>query len=231
MNRQTGLLTLAGVVVVLVLYYLFVWSPMDNEVADLETQIDETVAQQEQVTSDIRRLEDVRARAPEIEAALAAAQSIVPYDSALPGALRQLQVAADESGATLVSVQPGRPSAVEDSGVPEIGERTLTTLTLSVQMSGGYYQLVDFLRRVETPAITPRGVVWSSMSVSPEEYPTLTMSLSGQMYALLEPAPGGDGEEGGDDEQPTADADGQSGEDGQSGGETTPEPTGTEEQQ
>lgn len=190
---------------VLVVYYVLVWSPQRSRVAEIEDRISQTITQQQQVRDQIARLEEVRASAPRLEAALADSHSIIPRDSALPSALRQLQLAADDAGATLVSIQPGRPEAVGsgeaggeaageaggDTVSGPAGDRQLARLSLSVQVQGRYFQLVDFLRRIEDPAITPRGIVWSGMSIGLEEYPVLSLSASGEMYALLSPAAAG----------------------------------------
>ena len=181
MNRQATLLGALGLVLLLVLFYLFAWQPKNDELADVRTQIDDAVAQQSLLETQITTLEGVRATAPEIESALAAAESLVPREAALPSALRQLQLAADDSGVVLLSIAPGRP--VADELVPE-----LARISLAIAAQGSYFQLVDFLRRIEDPAITPRVVLFDSVTVSIDEYPTLEASLTGSMFAVL-PAP------------------------------------------
>lgn len=182
MNRQQVILAVLGILVILVLFYMFVFKPKQEELAEIEVQIEEALAQEAALESRIATLEEVRARAPEIEASLATAESIIPREQALPSALRQLQLAADDSGAELLSVTPGRPVALEGE-IPELAE-----LSVTLVLDGSYFQLVDFLRRVEDPAITPRGITWSGLTLAATEYPTLTASLSGRMFALL-PAP------------------------------------------
>lgn len=182
MSRQTAILSAFGVVLVLVLFYFFAFQPKNEELAVIRDEIDAAVAQQATLEARIAALQEVRLRAPEIEAALAAAESITPRESALPSALRQLQLAADDSGVELRTVSPGRPVAVPGE-IPE-----LSTISVAVTIDGSYFQLIDFLRRIEDPAITPRGIIWTSGTVSPANYPQLAASLTGQMYAVL-PAP------------------------------------------
>lgn len=182
MTRQAAMLTALGVVLVLVLFYFFAFAPKNEELAVLHEDIDTAVAQQATLEARIAALQEVRLRAPEIEAALAAAESIIPRESALPSALRQLQLAADDSGVELTTISPGRPVAVPG----EVAELSSIGVTIAIQ--GSYFQLIDFLRRIEDPAITPRGILWTSGTVAPADYPQLAISLSGQMYAVL-PAP------------------------------------------
>jgi Tfp pilus assembly protein PilO len=181
MNRQVTLLVAVGLVLLVVVFYLFGWKPKSDEIAEIRAQTDDAVAQQALLESQIASLEDVRANAPEIEAALATAESLVPRDAALPSALRQLQLAADDSGTVLVSIAAGRPAAVED--VPE-----LARVAVTITAEGSYFQLVDFLRRIEDPSITPRVVLFENVALSVDEHPTLTAALTGSMFAIL-PAP------------------------------------------
>lgn len=196
MTRQAAILSALGVVLILVLFYFFAFQPKNEELELIQEETDAAIAQQATLEARIAALQEVRLRAPEIEAALAAAESIIPREAALPSALRQLQLAADDSGVELISIAPGRPAV----GEGEAAE--LSTLTLSLAVEGSYFQLVDFLRRIEDPAITPRGIEWTSGTVGASQYPVLSVALSGEMYALLatppapeesptaEPAPG-----------------------------------------
>lgn len=181
MSRQTVLLVAVGAVVLVILFYLFGWKPKSDQLAEIEVQTEDAIAQQSLLQSEIATLESVRATAPEIEAALAAAESLVPRDAALPAALRQLQLAADDSGVTLLSIAPGRPTA--DEAIPE-----LARISVAITAEGSYFQLVDFLRRLEDPTITPRVVLFENVAITLAEYPTLGAALTGAMFAVL-PAP------------------------------------------
>jgi Tfp pilus assembly protein PilO len=197
MTRTAVLLSALAAILVVALFWLLWWSPSQDELAQIREETDQVLAQQAELEVRLRALQAVREQAPEAEAVLAAGEAIVPRGTALPSALRQLQLSADEAGLRLVSVSPGRPVAVE--GAPaNLGE-----LPVSVEVEGGYFQIVDFLRRIEDPTISPRGLEWADASFAIAEYPTLTASLSGRMYAQLpapppveepatEPAPGED---------------------------------------
>lgn len=192
MKRVTLLLAGLGVLLIIVLWYLLIWSPRTDELETVEAQIADAQAQQAVARSRITALRGVREVAPQLQADLVAAETLLPRETALPSALRQLQQAADDAGATLVSVSPGRPSPVEGGG-PQLYE-----MTLSAEIRGTYFQIVDVLRRIEDPAITPRGVLWDSMGLNISDAPELSASLGGRMFALLPdpPAPEPDPVEG-----------------------------------
>lgn len=201
MTRQTGIIAALVAVLAILLFYFFVWSPKSDEIDETEAQIQTVEQQQAQLRQRITELKEIRNNAPELEAAIVAAESVVPRDIGQAAAIRQLQLAADESGVDLPSVTFSRPAQIEDA------PPGLAAIDLNLQALGGYYQLVDFYRRVEDPTITPRGFVWNSLQLAPEEYPTLTAASAGTMYALLpappepepdptdSPTPGADGDE------------------------------------
>lgn len=180
MNRQTALIAGLVVVLVLVLFWFFAWRPQSERIAEIETQREQVESQQVVLQQRINRLEQVRREAPQVEAEIVAMESVVPRELAVPSAIRQLQTAADDSGVELVSLTWERPTPVE-------GVADLNSLAVGAQINGGYFDIVDFLRRIEDPAITPRGFVWRSLAVAPLDYPTLNASLSGVMYAVLPP--------------------------------------------
>lgn len=180
MSRQTAILGGLAVVLVAIAYYFFLWQPKSDQVAEIEDQIEQQEAQQIELQQRINALQDIRDRAPELEAAIVAAESIVPRDIAVPAALRQLVLAADDSGVDLVSVSPARPAAFTGADEPGVA-----VIDVSLQVNGGYFQLIDFLRRIEDPSISPRGFVWTGLSLSPSDYPTLAANITGSMFAVL----------------------------------------------
>jgi hypothetical protein len=183
MKRTTMLL--AGLILILVVvgWYLLAFAPRSEALDEIETQILDVQAQQQTTQTRIIELQGVREEAPQLQAELAAGESVLPRETAQPSALRQLQQAADASGATLVSVTPARPVAVE--GAP-VG---LYAMPLNAEVRGGYFQVIDVLRRLEDPSISPRGVVWDSAAITIDETrPDLVVVLSGRMFSVL-PAP------------------------------------------
>lgn len=182
MTRQTTLLSALAAVLVVALWWLFLYSPGQDELARVEDEVAAAEAETASLQQRVAALEAVRARAPETEAAIAQLFSIVPDEPALSGALRQIGAAADDAGVELDNVTTPRPV--------EVDELTgLYSVSLSMTATGSYFQLVDFLRRLEDPAITARGLVFNSLTVTPSEYPLLTIAITGEMFAVLEPVP------------------------------------------
>lgn len=177
MSRLQVLLTAMISVLLVVLFFFLVWQPTQDEIEELEAQIEQELTRQTQLNTQLERLRQVRAEAPESEARLARGEAIIPRDSSLPAALRQLQSAADDAGVILSAVNTSRPQPVDE-------ELSLATISLNTQVSGSYFQMVDFLRRVEDPTLTSRGILWQALNVGIGEYPVLDFTLAGQMFAL-----------------------------------------------
>lgn len=181
MTRQQQVLAVSGLIAALmiVLFYMFLWRPQSERIAEIDAERESVEQQQTVLQQRINRLEEVRRDAPDYEGDIVAAESVVPRDTAMPPAFRQLQTAADDAGVELVTITPSRPVQVEGA---ELG---LAAISISLQVNGDYFELVDFLRRIEDPAITARGFVWSTMALAAVEYPELTLNVSGSIYALL----------------------------------------------
>jgi Tfp pilus assembly protein PilO len=183
MKRQMILLVALGALALIAVFWMLLWQPQRAQLAEVEEAIAAEEATQAELQGELARLRTVREQAPAVVAELAAAESVIPLDAALPSALRQLQTAADESQLTLVAVAPARPAAIEGAAPG------MASIALNVQIQGSYFQVVDFLRRTEDPSISPRAMLWSNVEVTKDEYPTLIVAITGSIYAQLPAAP------------------------------------------
>jgi Tfp pilus assembly protein PilO len=185
MKRMQLLLTIVAAILLVVLFWLLLWQPKQDRIATTREEITLAQDQQRLLEAEVARLRSVREQAPEAEALLAAAGAIVPEGSALPSLLRQMQTAADDAGLVLQSVNVGRPPDELPAGA------SVASLPVNGAIEGTYFQIADFLRRLEQPAISPRGLLWDSMTISPGEYPTLNAVLTGRTFAAsVGPTPG-----------------------------------------
>lgn len=182
MSRQTLLLGALGAILVTAVWWLFLYSPAREELSVVEGEIAAAEAEGANLRGRLARLEAVRSAAPETEAAIAALRAVVPAEPGLPSAQRQLQAAAEDSGVEIISLVTSRPVVVDEPV-------QLYSISTSMSLTGSYFQIVDFLRRLEDPTITARGFTFTSLSLAPTEYPALTVALTGQMYAVLDAVP------------------------------------------
>lgn len=213
---------LIGLLVALVLaagYWFLLYKPALDEQHALEAETAQLVSSQQSLRNQIARLEEIKADEVGIRAAIARVEEFVPRGVAQPQAVREFQAAADDAGVEITSVTFGEPAAIE--GAPDTGDpqTALASISVSMIVEGGYFQIVDFFRRVEHEV--DRAVLTESVNLAEgqEGFPSLATTWGGQLFAVVpmsstvdaadpsaQPDAGGDNGEqaGGGVEQPGA---------------------------
>lgn len=152
------------------------------ETADLETQ-----AQRLQL--EIARLEEVRDREAQITAALQRLDGLVPDGVQQPVTLDVFQEAADAAAVEITSLTYEPPAPVE--GAPPTGDpdTVLAAAPVTMVVEGGYFQTVDFFRRLETEV--PRAVLVENVAIAEgaEGLPSLATTWSGRVFAVIAAPP------------------------------------------
>ena len=177
MTRVGWLLTGLLCVLLVVGWYFLIFSPTSEDIEVVRADTERTLTEAEQQRARAAQLREVRQRAPEAEAALNAGQTLIPEEPSIPALFRQLQQAADDAGVRLPTINPSAPSVVT------VGGEEVTAIGVSMTLRGSYFQIVDLARRIEDPLLTPRALRWDAASLSPTDFPELTVSLSGQVYS------------------------------------------------
>jgi len=167
MTRRTELLVAtAGIVLVLAVGTLLLVRPKQQAIAQATADRNSAVAESQALRDEVRALEALKADAAELRAKAKLAKAEFPSTPNLPALVDALQDAAGQSGVDLVSITPATPKA--STVQPELAE-----IATGVNVRGGYFQIEDFLSRVENlvkgadPArVPPRSVLVQSVSVS-----------------------------------------------------------------
>jgi Tfp pilus assembly protein PilO len=167
MTRRTELLVAAaGVVMVLAVGTLLLVRPKQQAVAEATADRNAAMAESQALRDQVRALEALKDDAAELRAKAELAKAEFPATPNLPALVEALQDAAGQSGVDLVSITPAAPKA--STVQPELAE-----IATGVNVKGGYFQIQDFLSRVENlvkgadPArVPPRSVLVQSVSVS-----------------------------------------------------------------
>lgn len=183
MKVQQALLAGLGLVVVLVVFWFLLYAPAGDRIDRAVAATAQAEQQQDVARGRIRALEAARSNAPDAEALLAAARSVVPDEVSMPAALRQVQDAADAAGVVILGVLP-------NAGVPSLADPSLLQVSVGVQAQGSYFQLVDFLRRIEDPRLTARAMLGEFIVIREDEHPVLSADLSLRMFAREPVSPG-----------------------------------------
>jgi hypothetical protein len=168
-----GVLVLAGLWTVLV-------RPKGGQASAARAEEQAAIAQADTLRAQIRALEQVRGEAESLRARARAARDLFPAKPDLPDLTTALQKIAEQAGVDLVSIQPSPPAASTSS--PE-----LAAVTATVAVGGGFFEIEDFLARLENlvkspdPAsrIPPRSVLVRSVSVASAGGTSGTASATG----------------------------------------------------
>ena len=167
MTRRTELLVAAvGIVLVFVLGALLLVRPKQQAAAEATADRNSAIAESQALQDQVRALESLKADAATLRARAELAKAEFPSTPGLPALVDALEDAADQAGVDLVSITPAAPKAWADQ--PELAE-----IATGVNVKGGYFQIEDFLSRVENlvkgtgpERIPPRSVLVQSVSVT-----------------------------------------------------------------
>lgn len=215
MSRMAPLIGLGVAVLLGVGFFFLLYQPLADEQEVLEAETAELVSEQQRLRNEIAALEEIRDREVELRAQLTQLEEYIPSGIAQPTIIRQLQASADAAGTQVTSVTFGQPTLVE--GAPPTGDpgAALAEITVSVNVEGGYFQVVDLFRRLEVEV--PRAVLLTNFNMAEGEdgYPQLTSIWTARLFAVVpvteaappEPEPGEADAEGDADAEPDAEDD------------------------
>lgn len=171
MRRNVAILVLF-VVAVTTLFYFFVYGPQSEKIEDARGAAEAEENKVQSLRNELRRLEGLKAQAPQLREKIVRLDAAMPtLDPQLAGFILQVQKAADDSGIEWLSVAPSPPAASADPKILDVN--------ISMAVVGGYFQVQDFLVRLETLS---RAVKILSVALSPTDLPDLSASFSMRMF-------------------------------------------------
>lgn len=124
--------------------FFFVFRPQSEKIEQTRLLADETEAKARSLKIELQRLRELQKNAPKLREEAAKLDAAMPNDPQLAQFILQVQEAATASGIDWLSVNPTPPAAASppQPGVLEVN------ITMAVE--GGYFQVQDFLVRLET---------------------------------------------------------------------------------
>ena len=164
--RLVGIGTAAAVAVALV-WYLALWSPRNSAYNKAHSEVTESESAIQSLQVQIQQLE---AQAKSGNGAATARQSVenaaIPPQANLAQLILQINKSATDSGVLFISISPSEPAAPA-TGATATGS-TASVINVSINASGGYYQIVDFINRLDSlpRLMVVQGVTMSSNSAS-----------------------------------------------------------------
>ena len=166
-GKRGPILAGAGAALLALLVVFFLVLPKMSEVTEAQGRLDEAENEQVTLESQLRALEDARDAAGTARATIAEVDRQVPPTADLPGLLLLVQNAAVSSGLDLVTLTPGTPAFNAETGLSAIG--------VAVSASGSYFDVAEFMFRVET---LPRAAKTLTVSLAPSGGGDTTVSTT-----------------------------------------------------
>ena len=130
----------SGLVILLTIFFLVL--PKMNQVGQANDELDQAQSQQDTLQSQLAALRQAEQNAP------AARETIRKVDQAIPptadeqGFILLMQNAADQSGIDLFTVTPSTPTFDPQTNI--------STIPVSITITGTYFSITEFLFRLET---------------------------------------------------------------------------------
>jgi Tfp pilus assembly protein PilO len=223
MMRRAPLIGLLVVALLAVGFYFGLSRPKaaERDALVAETASLETKAQELEL--EIARLGEVRDAETEITAALDRLGELITVGVEQATSLELFQESADAATVEIITFSFSAPALVEDA--PPTGEAgtALHEIPVTMIVEGGYFQTVDFFRRLEIDV--SRAILVDSVSVAGAEadFPVLSTTWTGRLFAVME-APVSEAAEG----APAAPAAGGEATEAPAAGESAPSTESTE---
>jgi Tfp pilus assembly protein PilO len=190
------LLTAAAIVVLAVLVWFFLLSPIRGKTADTEAEIETELNGILRATTQLKQAQATSEEGKRNQARLLELAKMVPMTEELPSLVLQIQDLADQAGIEFVEITPGEPT------VAESGDFSL--IPLEVTFSGTFFDVGDFAWRAEHMVAGPgRLLAVSGISLGvasseeegeePTEGESPALDVKMTLYAFMSTVEGGTG--------------------------------------
>lgn len=200
MTRRTMLMAGAVAGAVLLLWYLLLWSPRKADLAEAKERRETAETKRDELATRVARLRSSQKDEPMKRAQVEALRTTIPDEPNLAAFILDTNDAASKSGIDFISIAPAEPApavaAVPAATVAATRSTSRTTgsplpaeIQLQLQITGGYFQVLDFLNRVND---LPRLVVTDGLNIASDDKAKLTVGVTARMFVREVPAGFGD---------------------------------------
>ena len=176
------ILAILGVIAVLAAFFFFFIRPRQGELTEVREAVEAEEARTVKLNSELARLQDLQANAPELQAELAKIRGYVPSDDQVPNFIFLVQDAANAAGVDFVQISPELPKPPPEGAA-------LAEVRTQIGAGGGYFALQDFVRRLHD---LDRAVRFDNIALAAEEEATgdVSVTLTATARIFFEPAGG-----------------------------------------
>jgi Tfp pilus assembly protein PilO len=198
MNRRLLIPIGIGVVVV-ILWYVALWSPQSSALSAARKRKNDAVQQQATLRDQLTRLQQARRDQPLKQSQLETLRVAIPDDPNLAQFILDANDAASKAGIDFLSITPTPPTAAGAATTPTTvagggaatGAATPVPIRIAMTATGGYFQVLDFMNRLNS---LPRVVVIDGLTLGAQAQSgasQLQVSLQGRIFTTSSRPVGG----------------------------------------
>ncbi|MDR7435559.1 MAG: type 4a pilus biogenesis protein PilO [Armatimonadota bacterium] len=193
-RREQTLLSLAFVLALLVLFYVYGYQPKQAAYQELTTKLVDKQEQLARMQTSVAQASRLEQEYKNLQGFIARMEARLPTGKDIPALLIALEELTRKTGVDLGAVRTGQlkpagASPQQEAGgkkAPAQGELRYSTMPVEITLYGSYSQIGTFLRELRD---FPRLIAISRITIAPRSVPTLAVSLSGETF-VLEGGPG-----------------------------------------
>ncbi|HET7488242.1 MAG TPA: type 4a pilus biogenesis protein PilO [Acidimicrobiales bacterium] len=199
MTRRNMLIAGAVAGVLTLLWYVVLWSPRKVELSHAKDRVAKADALREELQTKVARLQAAQKDEPAKRAQLDALRTTIPDDPNLAGFILDTNDAATKAGIDFISIAPtapapptpvpgapavAAPAATAATGAPAVSAAAPAEVKMQLQITGGYFQVLDFLNRIND---LPRLVISDGLTINAAQDAKLTVGLTARMFVRAVP--------------------------------------------
>lgn len=185
--KQRVVIVIGAVVAVVLIagWALLLYKPESDKLGSVQRQVEAEKAQETTLAAQLVKLQDLKEQEPQIDAELSRVKSLVPDAPDLSTYIREANRIATESGIDWLKVSAADPQASGD----------VTTVALDLELTGKYFNVVDYLTRVQELSRAVRFDSLQMSGISGDDGSSaggVSVKLSGRMFSSGGGAPAPD---------------------------------------
>ena len=190
MTRRNMLIAGVAAGMVLILWYVLLWGPRKADFSEARDRREKAEIQRAELAARVDRLRAAQKDEPMKRAQVEALRTTIPDEPNLAAFILDTNDAASKAGIDFISIAPTEPAAPSGEVSP-VAVQTSTgaaaveasalpaEIRLQLQITGGYFQVLDFLNRVGE---MPRLVITDGLTVASDDKAKLTVGVTARMF-------------------------------------------------
>ncbi len=168
MSKRAPILVGVAAAILVVLSVFFLVLPKSAQISKAEEDLAAAQQQETSLRAQLASLREAQQQAPQTRREIQRVENQVPPTADLPALIRLLREAADRAAVDLFQFSPSTPTP-DPSG-------TFSVISTSVNVTGSYFALDEFLFRLES---LPRAAKVTNVTIAPGAAATTTTTATG----------------------------------------------------